>query len=119
MSQQSQHGKKRGLLVHVLHLLLERVAYYVKFSLAIEPASSHIAGCDMIRVITYKGSATFSNTKQPLLQLGQVYVRVDRLSSVDIHKDRIDEVPMNVELEGTKCKTLFTFDHDIAEAANI
>jgi hypothetical protein len=67
------------------------VAYYVIFSLAIEPASSHIAGCDIHCVITCEGSATFSNTKQPLLQLGQVYVRVDRLSSVDIHKDRGDE----------------------------
>jgi hypothetical protein len=69
------------------------MAYYVqlKFSLAIEPASSHIAGFDMIRDITYKGSATFSNTIKPLLQLGQVYVRVDRLSSVDIHEDRGDK----------------------------
>jgi hypothetical protein len=58
---------------------------------AIEPAKSHIACCDMIRDITYKGSATFSNTIKPLLQRGQVQVRVDRLSSVDIHKDRGDE----------------------------
>jgi hypothetical protein len=80
----------------------------------------------MIRVVTYKGSATFSSTKQPLLQLGQVYVRVDRLSSVDIYKDQVDEARgnyrpqliMNVEPEGTKCRTLFDFNH-IAEAAKI
>jgi hypothetical protein len=97
------------------------VAYYVqlKFSLAIERAGSHIAICDIIRIVTYKGSAIFSNRKTALaLAWTQLYVRVDRLSSVDIHKDRGD-VLMNVELEGTKCKTLFTFDHDIAEAVNI